>query len=61
MEVSEEAVPLCFPVSENELVVLEEMCRLADYQLMELFYLNQREMVLERVLYSLLSESWTTL
>ena len=61
MEVSEEAVLLCFPVSENELVVPEEKCKLASGQLTELFYQNQLEMVPERTLYSWLSESWMTL
>ena len=57
----EEAVLFCSLVSENEPIVLEEKCRLADGQLTELFFLNQLEMVLERTLYFELSKSWKTL
>ena len=57
MEVSVEEVLLCLPVYENGLTVLEEKYKLANCQLSELFYLNRREMVLERGLYFVMSES----
>ena len=57
MEVSEEAVLFHSLVSENEPISQEEKCTLADGQLMELFFQIPLEMVLERTLYSLLSES----
>ena len=55
------AVPSDSLVSENELVVPEGKCKLANGPPMELFYQNQQERVLEMTLYFVLSESWTTL
>ena len=48
-------------VSENEPIAQEGKCRLANGPLTELFFPNRKEMVLERTLYSELSESWKTL
>ena len=58
---SGEAVLSCSLVSENELVVPEEMCTLANGLPMELFFQNQWERVLVRTLYYEWSESLMTL